>query len=61
MRKNLDKFIEKYILCQKCKLPEMLIKIKNNKVIGNCECCGVKSELDNTHRLATFILRNPPK
>ncbi|CAD8087612.1 unnamed protein product [Paramecium primaurelia] len=61
IRKQLDKFIEKYILCQKCRYPEMYMKIKGGKIIyGQCDSCGHVSDLDNTHRLASYILKNPP-
>jgi hypothetical protein len=34
--------------------------VRKEKFGGTCECCGTKSALDNTHRLAGFILKNPP-
>jgi translation initiation factor 5 len=56
----MDKFIEKYVLCKKCKYPEMSIKVVKNNVQGECAACGFKGELDNKHRLANFIIKNPP-
>jgi len=61
MRKHLDKFIEKYVLCSNCKYPEMVLKIKHGAVGGSCNSCGTRSTLDNTHKLAAYILKNPPK
>jgi len=60
LRKHLDKFIEKYVLCPKCKLPEMIMKVKKGSVCGSCNSCGEKPVLDNIHKLATFIVKNPP-
>lgn len=58
--KNLmDKFIEKYILCPRCKYPEMYMVVKK-KISGICKSCGWNGELDNKHKLATFIMKNPP-
>jgi len=56
----LDKFIEKYILCQNCHLPELVMKVKKNDIMAKCKACGWAGELDSTHRLGTFIRNNPP-
>lgn len=61
MRKHLDKFIEKYVLCSNCKYPEMVLRIKHGSVAGACNSCGTRSVLDNQHKLAAYILKNPPK
>lgn len=39
----LREFIEYYILCEKCKLPETDLTQKGNKIILNCKCCSFKS------------------
>lgn len=59
--KTLDKFIEKYVLCPKCHLPEMLLRVKNKMVCGKCDGCGNRPTLDNGHNLAKYITKNPPK
>merc|ERR1712039_1116385 len=56
----LDKFIEKYVLCQKCKLPEIDIILKKGLITAKCAACGWAGELDNNHRIASFIMNNPP-
>lgn len=61
MRKHLDKFIEKYVLCTNCKYPEMVLRVKNGAVGGKCNSCGTRSVLDNVHKLAAYILKCPPK
>jgi len=61
MRKHLDKFIEKYVLCTQCKYPEMVLRVKHGAVGGVCNSCGTRSALDNAHKLAAYILKNPPK
>lgn len=30
-------------------------------VWGTCNACGAKNQLDNTHKLAIHICKNPPK
>ena len=59
-RTTLDKFIEKYVLCQKCKYPEMILLVRKGIISGRCNACGAKSDLDNAHKLAAFIIKNPP-
>merc|ERR1712232_1102039 len=56
----LDKFIERYVLCEKCRYPEVDMKAKKGFVQGSCKACGWCGDLDNDHKLATFILKNPP-
>merc|ERR1712139_732860 len=50
----LDKYIETYVLCQKCHLPEIKAKMKvqSKKVsfmTAKCQACGWKGALDSTH------------
>eukprot|EP00826_Nyctotherus_ovalis_P041943 TRINITY_DN4274_c0_g2_i28.p1 TRINITY_DN4274_c0_g2~~TRINITY_DN4274_c0_g2_i28.p1 ORF type:complete len:438 (+),score=180.52 TRINITY_DN4274_c0_g2_i28:165-1478(+) len=58
---TLNKFIEKYILCPVCKLPEIKLKVKKDSISATCRSCGKVSKLDSVHKLATYILKNPPK
>ena len=60
LRKVLDKFIEKYICCPKCKLPEMHMQVVGDRIIGKCDSCPFVGDLDNKHRLAAFIIKKPP-
>ena len=39
----------------------MVLKIKHGSVGGACNSCGTRSVLDNAHKLAAYILKNPPK
>jgi len=56
----LDEFIEKYICCEQCDLPELDLLIVKGAVHGKCKACGWSSEMDNDHRLANFITKHPP-
>ncbi len=64
MQEILDKFIKKYVLCPKCKLPEIhgKIQVTKDKKEIKCKCrsCGAVSKLDSTHEFATYIQRHPP-
>ncbi|KAF8819388.1 putative eukaryotic initiation factor-5 [Cardiosporidium cionae] len=56
----LDKFIEMYVLCEACRLPEMDIYVRKNILVSKCNACGNLSSLDITHKAATYMIRNPP-
>merc|ERR1712000_170827 len=60
LQKLLDKFIEKYILCQNCHLPEIDMKVKGSNINAKCKACGWAGELDSAHRIASYIRNNPP-
>lgn len=57
---SLDQFLWKYSVCQGCDLPEIYLKIQNKVVRAVCNSCGENYEVDNEHRIAGFIVKNPP-
>ncbi|TFY74358.1 hypothetical protein EWM64_g9654 [Hericium alpestre] len=62
LRELLDAFIDKFVLCAACKNPETdLILTKNEMIVRDCKACGVRSNIDMRHKLATYIIKNPPK
>eukprot|EP00461_Guttulinopsis_vulgaris_P004385 UN04387 len=58
----LEKFIDQFVLCPKCKLPEinMTVSEKSSSIRINCAACGDKRVLKSTHRLVNFIVTHPP-
>lgn len=55
------KFIEMFVLCATCKLPETDMRVKKNGDIHQlCNACGSDSVCDMTHKLCTYIFNNPP-
>ena len=56
----LDKFIEKYVLCPNCKLPEIRIFVKKGEIRCKCRACGTISKLDDKHKFSTHIKNFPP-
>merc|ERR1711881_404086 len=56
----LDKFIEKYVICPNCHLPEIDLVVKKDDIKAGCKACGWHGLLDGTHKCAAFILKNPP-
>lgn len=59
--KTLDKFIEKYVLCSNCGLPEMPLKVENNRLACKCNSCGAITAPDMKHKLSSYIIKNPPE
>ena len=53
---HLSKYIEKFVLCYNCHLPETHYKIKSGLIAQKCLACGHKENVDMTHKLTTFIL-----
>jgi len=57
----LDVFIDKYVLCPNCKLPETDLSVKNQSIHSTCNACGHRAMLDSGHRIAQYIIKCPPK
>merc|ERR1711957_65473 len=57
---TVDKFIEKYVLCSGCNLPEIDLQVKKGNICATCKACGWRGDLDNMHKVASFIVKNPP-
>lgn len=58
----LDGFIKRFVLCPQCENPETVLSPNEKKGIikQSCKACGYQGLVDMTHRLTTFILKNPP-
>jgi translation initiation factor 5 len=57
----LDGFIEKFVLCKKCKNPETDVHIKDGVITLDCKACGKISDVDARLKLTAFILKSEPK
>jgi translation initiation factor 5 len=61
LAKLLDQFIEKFVLCKHDRNPETVMQINSRGEIElHCKACGNVTPVDMTHKLATYILNNPP-
>ena len=38
----------------------MHMQVVGDRIIGKCDSCPFVGDLDNKHRLAAFIIKNPP-
>lgn len=57
LQKMLEKFIEIFVLCPTCKLPEIKMKIKSKTIKIDCAACGHNGVLQTAHKLLTYILK----
>ncbi|SPO02788.1 related to translation initiation factor eIF5 [Cephalotrichum gorgonifer] len=57
----LDGFINKFVLCKKCKNPETDVHIKDERIVLDCKACGQRTDVDLRLKLSGFILKNQPK
>jgi len=55
----LDGFINKFVLCKKCKNPETEVVIKDGHIVLDCKACGQRSDVDLRLKLSGFILNQP--
>lgn len=56
LQTHLSKYIENFVLCRNCHLPETHYKCKDEIISQKCLACGHKESVDMTHKLTTFIL-----
>ena len=61
LQDHLDGFINKFVLCKKCKNPETDIIIKDGNILLDCKACGQRSDVDLRLKLSSFILKNQPR
>lgn len=58
MQQHLSKFIEIFVLCPSCRLPETKYKFKGHSISHKCAACGAINLLDMNHKLTTYILKD---
>lgn len=60
MQASLGKFIDLFILCPNCGLPEISMAVKKSSIKIDCAACGHNAPIPTSHKLTTYILKNPP-
>jgi translation initiation factor 5 len=61
LQNHLSRYIEAFVLCKNCRLPETYYKIKHGIISQKCNACGSIDPVDMTHKLTTFILAQHKK
>merc|ERR1712228_491981 len=57
----MKRYIDKFVLCPSCGLPETEYKIKSNQISHRCAACGAKESIEMSHKLCTYILAQDKK
>jgi len=57
----LDKFIDKYVLCRKCKNPETNLLTKGGNIHLHCISCGHEGIGDMKHKFSDYITKEVKK
>ena len=50
------KFIDGWVLCARCRLPETRLEVGRSKVIFDCKACGARRGASAEHKLTAFIV-----
>jgi len=54
-------YIQKFVLCSKCKNPETTLTVIKQSIHQKCIACGHETTLPKTlHKLTTYIINHPP-
>lgn len=61
LQNHLSRYIENFVLCKNCRLPETHYKIKDGLISQKCLACGNKDSVDMTHKLTAYILAQHKK
>eukprot|EP01096_Ripella_sp_DP13-Kostka_P016449 TRINITY_DN800_c0_g1_i1.p1 TRINITY_DN800_c0_g1~~TRINITY_DN800_c0_g1_i1.p1 ORF type:complete len:410 (-),score=228.03 TRINITY_DN800_c0_g1_i1:33-1148(-) len=62
MNTLLDQYIQKWVLCPNCRLPETDLSVNGkNLIFVDCNACGHHAQCDMSSRLAVYIVKDPPK
>ncbi len=61
LQTHIHKYIENFVLCKNCRLPETTYKIKDGAITQRCAACGSKTNVDMQHKLTAFILAQHKK
>lgn len=40
LEKCLKEYVDDYVLCKKCELPETTLEVDDDKLLANCSCCS---------------------
>ncbi|KNC52409.1 eukaryotic translation initiation factor 5 [Thecamonas trahens ATCC 50062] len=60
LQSTLDAFVQTFVLCPNCGLPEIDLSVKRNVVMATCSACGNQASIGGTHKLSKYIVNNPP-
>lgn len=60
LHSHLEKFIQQFVLCPRCGLPEWSLRVSKETVLGQCSACGHHAPLKSQHKLVGYLVKHPP-
>lgn len=57
LQKLLNVFIDKFVLCPNCHLPETSLSVKRDTIYQKCRACGSTEPCEASHKLCAYILK----
>jgi len=61
LQKLIHRYIESFVLCPTCGLPETRYSIKNGTIWHKCAACGAKEMVDMNHKVTNYMLAEDKK
>lgn len=61
LQQMIHRYVEEFVLCPSCGLPETEYKIKNDTIWHRCAACGANEMVNMEHKLCTYILAQDKK
>lgn len=56
IQEQIYEYIKKFVLCEKCNLPETVYEIKKDKLYQKCNSCSASFQI--VHKLCNFIIKD---
>jgi translation initiation factor 5 len=61
LQRLIRRYIDLFVLCPNCNLPETDYKIKNDTIWHRCKACGAKEMVPMDHKVCNYILAQDKK
>jgi translation initiation factor 5 len=61
LQTHLSRYIELFVLCRKCRLPETDYKFESENIYQTCKACGHSPKAPVAHKLTTYMLAQHKK
>lgn len=58
LQKLLEKYIDVFILCPTCRLPEIKWEVKKGNIKIDCAACGHNGVINSGHKLVSYVTKN---
>ncbi|KAL0204870.1 hypothetical protein P9112_000177 [Eukaryota sp. TZLM1-RC] len=55
LQSTLQGFINRFVLCPRCRLPELNMGVQKKDIMFDCRACGVNTKCSTKHKIVSFI------